>query len=114
MHIEKATTRRNTRREERIILVMKENKKIKNVMWNMEGGEEILRCIYKKEGEKFVMLLVYTNKKKSKNKEIIEKWLEEDLERKIIIGDFNARTRKREEHGIKKEKEWREKSKIKR
>lgn len=54
------------------------------------------------------------NRVKEKNKEIIQKWIEENLDRRVLVyGDFDARTEKRKIYGIKKKKEKIEKAEIK-
>lgn len=76
-----------------LVLAIKERKGM-SVKW-LEGDNEetIGALVEKKDKNKVIVIIVYMNKKKEENLEVIKRWIEEEPGTQIIIGrDFNAKT----------------------
>lgn len=68
-----------------IVLGIKEKKDMK-VEWKEGYSREIIGILVTRGGEKYLIVVVYMNKEREKNYEILKKWVEEEPNTRIIMG----------------------------
>lgn len=67
-----------------IVIVAKNKWSDKEIEWKIGNISEVIGARVVKKEEKILIIVVYMNEEKERNRKEIEKWIEEDLESRVI------------------------------
>lgn len=74
-----------------MVLAVRDKWRAGLVEWKKSNSNEVIGVKLNKK--KYLIIVASMNEEKERNREEIERWMEEDLERRVIIcGDFNTGT----------------------
>lgn len=81
----RSATRENKKRRAKgdMVLAIKKSS-IDGIGWKKSKSRELIGAYFRKRIEKYLIVIVYMNRERERNIKAIEKWIEEDLERKVI------------------------------
>lgn len=76
-----------------IVLEIKNGRNEEKIKWKVGQSKEVLGAKIDRKDGKNLFVIVYMNQEKEKSGEQIEEWIEEDLERRVVIGGEESNRR---------------------